>query len=55
MKFVESPIMNQLSYDVFNKKSLAAGFTYKDDLERGIAETILRLKNINFSLDKSNL
>lgn len=55
IKFVDSPIMNQLSYNVSNKKSLARGFTYEDDLDKVIKETIVKLKNVNTSIHKRNL
>lgn len=52
VEFVDSPIMNQLSYNVSNKKSLERGFTYRDDLEEGIRETIGKLRNVNTSIHK---
>lgn len=52
IKFVESPIMNQLSYQVSNKKSLAHGFTYKDRLKDSIEQTIKKLQYINASVIK---
>ena len=46
VKFVDSAIMNQLSYNVCNKKSLEGGFSYNDKLQDCILETIEKLKNI---------
>lgn len=40
MELVDSKIMNQLSYNVSNKKFKSLGFDFKGDLERGISETI---------------
>ena len=42
--FVDSPIMNQLSYEVLNTRFLKAGFDLTGNLERGIANTIKLLK-----------
>ncbi len=39
-KFVDSPIMNQLSYDVCNAKSLKMGVEYKGKIEQGIDEIV---------------
>ena len=40
VEFVESPIMNQLSYEVLNKRFKDAGFDFHGDLEKAINETI---------------
>lgn len=45
-KFVDSPIMNQLSYNVSNVKSIEKGFVYTDSLRERARETIDKLKNI---------
>ncbi len=42
--YVESQIMNQLSYTVRTDKFKALGFTYEGELARGIEETIRLLK-----------
>lgn len=55
IKFVESPIMNQLSYSVSNRKSLARGITYHDNLRDSIRESINKLRNANYSVVKRNL
>ena len=47
VSFVDSPIMNQLSYEVSNKKSKELGLAYQGDLEAGIMATLLKLKNVN--------
>lgn len=38
--FVDSPIMNQLSYQVSNKKSISCGLVYEGSLENGIFQTM---------------
>jgi len=48
VKFVDSPIMNQLSYDVSPQKSIARGFVYKGSLDERVKETIAQLKNLRF-------
>jgi len=40
VKFVDTKIMNQLSYHVSNEKFKALGFTFNGSLETGIRETI---------------
>lgn len=45
--FVESKIMNQLSYDVANEKFKKLGFEYGGDLDASIRKTIDILKNSN--------
>jgi UDP-glucose 4-epimerase len=47
ISFVDSPIMNQLSYEVSNKKSIELGLTYQGNLEAAINDTILKLRNVN--------
>lgn len=46
VKFVDSPIMNQLSYDVSSRKSIARGFSYCGNLNQRVKETIAQLKNL---------
>jgi UDP-glucose 4-epimerase len=53
IEFVDSPIMNQLSYEVSNKKSIERGVSYRGNIEDGIAESIFRLKNVNVEIGKS--
>ncbi|EDZ62255.1 NAD-dependent epimerase/dehydratase [Sulfurimonas gotlandica GD1] len=45
--FVETQIMNQLSYDVANEKFKKLGFEFKGDYKKGIKETIDTLKTSN--------
>jgi nucleoside-diphosphate-sugar epimerase len=45
--FVDSPIMNQLSYEVSTQRFLDQGFNFSGDLQRGIGRTIARLKQVN--------
>ena len=52
IKFVESKIMNQLSYEVDNAKSIRRGFTYKGDLKKSINKAIKALQNINYEVTK---
>jgi UDP-glucose 4-epimerase len=44
VQFVESPIMNQLSYEVSNRRIKELGFQFTGSLERSIGETIELLK-----------
>jgi nucleoside-diphosphate-sugar epimerase len=44
VQFVESPIMNQLSYEVLSKRFKSAGFEFHGDLEKAIKETIELLR-----------
>ena len=46
--YVDSEIMNQLSYDVSNKKFKDTGFAYKSSLENSIKDTINILRNANY-------
>jgi len=51
ISFVDSPIMNQLSYEASNKKSRELGFTYHGNLEEGIIASLLKLKNTNIGVE----
>lgn len=44
--FVDTEIMNQLSYQVSNHRFIDSGFTFKGDLEKGIKDTIDLLQGI---------
>jgi nucleoside-diphosphate-sugar epimerase len=44
VQVVESPIMNQLSYEVLSKRFKSAGFEFHGDLEKAIKETIELLR-----------
>lgn len=46
-KFVDSKIMNQLSYEVLNTRFTSAGFNVSGNLEQGIADTVNLLRNAN--------
>lgn len=46
VKLVENPIMNQLSYNVCNKKSLHLGINYKGDIRLGVAEIIEAFRSL---------
>lgn len=47
VKFVESRIMNQLSYEVLNTRLTEAGFGVRRTLGEGIADSIALLRNAN--------
>jgi nucleoside-diphosphate-sugar epimerase len=47
VEFVDSKIMNQLSYEVLCDRFKSKGFTFAGDLRRGIGETISLLKQAN--------
>lgn len=53
IKFVNSPIMNQLSYNVSNEKSIKKGFSYNGNLENDVKECIEKLKNVNILVNKT--
>lgn len=42
---VDSPIMNQLSYEASNERSLARGLTYRDDVGSCVDEVLRHLRN----------
>ena len=45
VKYVDSPIMNQLSYNVSSAKFTARGFQFTGSLRQSVAETIALLRN----------
>lgn len=47
ISFVDSPIMNQLSYEVSNEKSKALGLVYHGNLKDAVLKSLLKLKNVN--------
>jgi len=47
IKFVDSPIMNQLSYNASNAKSLEKDFVYTDLLKEKVEEIVAKLKSLN--------
>jgi nucleoside-diphosphate-sugar epimerase len=47
LSFVNSPIMNQLSYEVSCERFLGHGFTFSGDVRRGIGETVALLETAN--------
>jgi nucleoside-diphosphate-sugar epimerase len=47
--YVDTPIMNQLSYTVANDKFRARGFEVRGSLERGIMETLELIRNVRVS------
>jgi UDP-glucose 4-epimerase len=44
LSFVDSPIMNQLSYEVSAQRFIDRGFTFTGDLQRGIGGTVALLQ-----------
>lgn len=48
--FVDSPIMNQLSYDVSSTRFRDLGFETIGDIETGLRETIELLRNANYKI-----
>jgi len=46
INYVDSKIMNQLSYTVSNEKFKKIGFRFRGDIKKGIHETIKILKNV---------
>jgi UDP-glucose 4-epimerase len=47
--FVDSKIMNQLSYEVSCEKFIKSGFQFTGNLNEGVSDTIKLLKNCNFN------
>ncbi len=52
IKMTRSPILNQKSYEISNKKIKDLGFEFKDSLERGMKEKVEMFRGINNN-DKS--
>ena len=46
IQYVDTKIMNQLSYDVANQRFVDAGFQFQGSLEQGIADTIRLVKGV---------
>ena len=46
VQLTDSPIMNQLSYEISAERFATAGFAVRGDLEHGIADTVKYLKGI---------
>jgi UDP-glucose 4-epimerase len=44
LSFVDSPIMNQLSYEVSAQRFIDRGFTFTGDLQRGVGDTVALLR-----------
>ncbi|MCA9400230.1 MAG: SDR family oxidoreductase [Candidatus Omnitrophica bacterium] len=47
IELVDSPIMNQLSYNVSVAKARQRGFVFEGDLQRSVEEVLRRLKGMN--------
>jgi nucleoside-diphosphate-sugar epimerase len=54
IEHVDTPIMNQLSYHVSNKRFSDLGFEFKGDLEQGIGKTMDLLKGVRWGLGVSS-
>jgi len=52
ISFVDSPIMNQLSYEVSSRKSQELGLTYSESIEDSVRETLLKLRNVNAAVKR---
>lgn len=50
VEFVDTKIMNQLSYDVKNTRMDEAGFTFRGDMARGISDTVSLLRQANSAM-----
>jgi nucleoside-diphosphate-sugar epimerase len=48
LSFVDSPIMNQLSYEVSAQRFVERGFTFTGDLQTGIGDTVALLRTAQF-------
>jgi len=55
ISFVDSPIMNQLSYEVSSKKSQELGLTYSESIEDSVRETLLKLRNVNTDIERMEI
>lgn len=55
LSFVNSPIMNQLSYEVSCARFLDQGFAFRGDLRRGIGETVALLETANRGLGRRSV
>jgi len=44
--YVDSPIMNQLSYNVSNEKFRRLGFRFQGSIARGVADTVRLLRGV---------
>jgi UDP-glucose 4-epimerase len=48
VSFVDSPIMNQLSYEVSAQRFIDRGFTFTGDLQGGVSDTIALLRTAHY-------
>jgi len=55
ISFVDSPIMNQLSYEVSSEKSEALGLIYNDNIEVSVRKTLLKLRNVNADIERIDI
>jgi len=55
ISFVDSPIMNQLSYEVSSEKSRALGVIYNDNIKASVRKTFLKLRNVNADIERIDL
>ncbi len=52
ISFVDSPIMNQLSYEASNRRSLSLGLTYHDTIEGSLLVVLRKLNNVNTQIKR---
>ena len=52
VSLVDSPIMNQLSYEVSNRRSRDRGLTYHDAIEDSLFVVVRKLKNVNSEIER---
>lgn len=52
-EFIDSRIMNELSYAVSNEKSRKRGLAYSGNLHESVEDMIRHFKNINYRIDKN--
>jgi UDP-glucose 4-epimerase len=55
ISFVDSPIMNQLSYEVSSEKSQTLGLIYNDNIEASVRKILLKLRNINADIERFDM
>lgn len=51
VSLVDSPIMNQLSYEASNRRSRDLGFTYHDNIKESPRVVLKKLKNVNGEIE----
>jgi len=54
IEYVDSPIMNQLSYTVACERFKSLGFQFEGSLQEGIRETLLLIRNLDPGTELAN-